>query len=86
MRPFEYQENEIESKVGEHVLKIYERLQYMETFKQYKPNFSEPCERLVQRIKQLKETGKPKKKSVNKSLKQGDSSLEGPVMPSNLPS
>jgi len=53
VNPKTFKKNEIEVKVGLHVVKLLKRLRYMETHKKVKPMFSEACEKLLARLLNL---------------------------------
>jgi len=45
--PKSFKKNELEVKVGLHIVKLLKRLKFMETHKKVKPMFSESCDKLL---------------------------------------
>ena len=51
--PQSYKKNDVEVKVGLHIVKLLKRLKFMETHKKVKPMFSQSCDGLLSRILNL---------------------------------
>ena len=51
--PKSFKKNDIEVKVGLHMVKLLKRLKFMETHKKVKPMFSQACDNLLARVLEL---------------------------------